>query len=330
VPDFFPGTGFKQFAREIHAVNTRVVEDSFNFVKRRMAAGDYEQSYVSDAYERLGKNETITREQEDMVKHSAVTLYGAGSDTVGGGTLWPLESDCFAADLFDLQTVSVLYFFFLNMMLHPEIQRRAQAEIEEVMGPCTIPTLADRASLPYVNAIVTETLRWHPVVAMVTPHVTTEDDVYDGYLIPKGALVTSNIWWFTHNPDVYPEPERFNPDRWLVEDDSQMPPDPRGYVFGFGRRFCPGRVLADQTIFSAIAATLTVFDIRKPVDPATGKVIEPNMDLATTNVAAMKEEYLADIRPRSVKHADLIASVEVEHPWEEGSARLMEDDFYTK
>ena len=105
-------------------------------------------------------------------------------------------------------------------MLHPEVQRKAQAEIDKVVGNDRLPTLADQPDLPYTEALVKEVLRWHPVTPLGksavfrahglqplfaprretdcgepgVPHVATEDDVYEGYFIPKGSTVISNIW----------------------------------------------------------------------------------------------------------------------------------------
>jgi len=101
-------------------------------------------------------------------------------------------------------------------MIHPEVQRKAQAEIDRVIGGDRFPTLADQPSLPYVEALVKEVFRWNPVAPLGkftvlrasgvpqerltgvdppgVPHVAAADDVYEGYLIPKGATVISNIW----------------------------------------------------------------------------------------------------------------------------------------
>lgn len=81
------------------------------------------------------------------------------------------------------------------MMLHPEVQRKAQEEIDRVVGTERLPGVADREKLPYIDAIVNEVLRWNPVAPMGLPHMTTEDDVCEGCLIPKGALLLPNIWY---------------------------------------------------------------------------------------------------------------------------------------
>ena len=81
------------------------------------------------------------------------------------------------------------------MALNPHIQAKAQAELDTILGPYTLPKLSDRDKLPYINAIVKESMRWHPVAPMGLPHLCEEGDVYDGYSIPKGAVVMGNIWY---------------------------------------------------------------------------------------------------------------------------------------
>ena len=80
------------------------------------------------------------------------------------------------------------------MTLNPSIQAEAQREIDSIVGSDRLPTAEDRAQLPYVDAIVKEVLRWHPIGPLGVPHRVTEDDTYDGYHIAKGTIVISNIW----------------------------------------------------------------------------------------------------------------------------------------
>ena len=97
------------------------------------------------------------------------------------------------------------------MTLYPEVQKKAQAEIDAVVGPNRLPDFNDRSSLPYVNAIVKESARWNIVVpigrpfviTIITtiltspegiPHMSTNDDEYNGYYIPKGTVVIGNAW----------------------------------------------------------------------------------------------------------------------------------------
>ena len=142
------------------------------------------------------------------------------------------------------------------MSCYPEVQRKAQAELDAVIGPDRLPTLADRERLPYLNAVMLEVLRWIPVAPMgnasfssaeaypiVTserapgfPHQLIEDDVHAGYFIPKGTLVMVNIWDLLHDPKTYADPMTFNPDRFIATPGREVERDPRDFAFGFGRR----------------------------------------------------------------------------------------------
>jgi cytochrome P450 len=93
--------------------------------------------------------------------------------------------------------------FFLCMALYPQVQRKAQEEIDRVVSTSRLPTFEDRENLPYVNALVKEALRWHPVTPMGAPHMATEDDIYEGYYIPKGATILWNAWCVEYHMLTY-------------------------------------------------------------------------------------------------------------------------------
>lgn len=80
------------------------------------------------------------------------------------------------------------------MALHPDVQRKAQAELDAVVGLMRLPDFEDQRSLPYIEAIVKECLRWQNVFTLGLPHRLMQDDEYDGYYIPKGSIVLGNIW----------------------------------------------------------------------------------------------------------------------------------------
>lgn len=84
--------------------------------------------------------------------------------------------------------------FFLAMTLYPDIQRKAQQELDVIVGLDRLPELDNRDSLVYTNAIVMECLRWHPATPLAMPHRTMADDEYRGYFIPKGTIVLGNSW----------------------------------------------------------------------------------------------------------------------------------------
>ncbi|KAF9078860.1 cytochrome P450 [Rhodocollybia butyracea] len=91
-------------------------------------------------------------------------------------------------------TMSSVNSFRLTLTLHPEVQAKAQAEIDRVIGRARLPTFEDRQLLPYVEAIYQEIMRLHPPVPFGLNHVSPEDDFYEGYHIPKGCVIAANIW----------------------------------------------------------------------------------------------------------------------------------------
>ena len=89
--------------------------------------------------------------------------------------------------------------FFLAMAMYPDVQRKAQEELDRVVGEGRLPSFEDRGSLPYLNALVRELLRWHIVLPMGMPHRAIADDVYNGYHIPAKSTVLVNLWYYqTH------------------------------------------------------------------------------------------------------------------------------------
>ncbi|KAA1473740.1 cytochrome P450 [Dentipellis sp. KUC8613] len=160
-------------------------------------------------------------------------------------------------------TVSALSTSVLALFLHPAVQRRAQQEIDRVVGRQRLPAFEDRDGLPYIEAVYREILRWKPVTPLSVFRAVLEDDVYEGHFIPKGTEVFANVWAMTHDPAEYPDPEAFIPERFLQPEGTLNGDDMR-IVFGFGRRFCSGQHLADATLWMTIVSILAVFNL----DPA--------------------------------------------------------------
>jgi len=199
----------------------------------------------------------------------------------------------------------VLLFFVLYMVLHPDVQSRAQAEIDEVVGSARLPSFSDRPSLPYVEALLRETMRCNPVLPLSVPRATTEDDIYNGYLIPKGTTIIPNVWGMTHNEDKYSDPMTFNPSRFLTEA-GQVNDDNPVLTFGFGRRLCPGRHLAERSVWAMMVSVLAVFDISKAKDD-DGKEIN-FVPKFTSGQATHPMPFPCTIAPRSAEKEKLVRS----------------------
>ncbi|ESK83160.1 cytochrome p450 [Moniliophthora roreri MCA 2997] len=153
-------------------------------------------------------------------------------------------------------TASTMGWLILAMARFPEVQRKAQEELDNVIGRTRIPTLDDAENLPYLRAVVKEALRWRPPAPMSIFHASLEDDTYEGYFIPKNSYVIPNVLAMNHDAETYgPNPEEFRPERFLNDDGTHTvsPPDTKNeghYSFGFGRRICPGRHLAFNALLT--------------------------------------------------------------------------------
>ncbi|KAK7049443.1 hypothetical protein VNI00_006049 [Paramarasmius palmivorus] len=163
------------------------------------------------------------------------------------------------------------------MATHPHVQKKAQEHIDDLLGDNCLPTLRDRPKLHYIEATMRECFRWRPVGPLAFPHSTLADDVVNGYFIPKGTAVFGNVWAMTRDTTVYPDPENFDPKRFLTEDGS-CNNDNMFFTFGFGRRICPGRYFAADAIWIAIACILAVFDISKAKDEAGNDIELDNVE----------------------------------------------------
>lgn len=80
------------------------------------------------------------------------------------------------------------------MALYPEVQKKAQQQLDSVITRGRLPNFSDLQALPYIRAIVKELLRWHSVTPIGVPHRAIADDVYNGFLIPAGSIITTNLW----------------------------------------------------------------------------------------------------------------------------------------
>ncbi|KIJ31595.1 hypothetical protein M422DRAFT_185704 [Sphaerobolus stellatus SS14] len=188
------------------------------------------------------------------------------------------------------------------MILYPEVQKKAQREIDSVLGFQRLPEIGDIDDLPYVLAICKEALRWHPLVPSGVPHVASEDDVVQGYFIPKGTIVFGNAWMLLHNEaDFGPNTNRFDPERYFIP--GVRAPRSTG-AFGFGRRICSGRHMAMNSVFLAIASILQVFEISKERD-GSGKEVPVEAKIRSAFVSSATE-FKCTIRPRSPTAEELI------------------------
>ncbi|KIJ62827.1 hypothetical protein HYDPIDRAFT_29977 [Hydnomerulius pinastri MD-312] len=280
IPSWSPGGKYKRRAGECRALAYDVLNDPVAFVKKKMAAGTAEKSLVRDLYDKeIG--ETANPDLEEDVKAVAATVFLGGAET----------------------TDSTLLVFLLAMILNPDVQAKAQEEIDRVVGTQRLPNFEDRPDLPYVEGVYLETLRWRPVVPMALPHMTSVSDVYEGMYIPKGAFVLVNIWAMTHDETRFPDPMAFKPERHLTPSGT-LAAGTTSHSFGFGRRICPGRYMADQAVWAAMVSMLATLRISKDKDEFGGEIeVKPEF---TTGLSIHPKPFLCSITARSDEAAQLV------------------------
>ncbi|ETN43429.1 uncharacterized protein HMPREF1541_02588 [Cyphellophora europaea CBS 101466] len=266
-----------------------------NWRQRASDVGDEMNSLYGDLLDQIyarrekgGKMKTFmdrVLDQQEKLEFNRHQLYFMGGTMMEGG------SDTSA---------SILLAGLQAMAKWPEIQRRAQQEIDAVVGQDRSPTWDDYKNLPYVAATVKEAMRWRPVTPLAFPHCVDEaDDWVDGMLIPKGTVVFINVWGLHHDEERFPDPERFDPDHFkgvtaLASELAQSsdPDDRDHYGYGSGRRMCPGIHLAERNMFLAFAKLLWAFEF-SPGEDEHGRPLEIVTDPAT----AYSEGFLVCAKP---------------------------------
>jgi len=203
-------------------------------------------------------------------------------------------------------TITFVSHFILAIIRHPEALAKAQKEIDSVVGNERLPNFGDRSSLPYIESLMSECLRWAAPVPLGLPHRLMEDDVYNNTYIPKGSLIFGNIWAILRDETLYPDPDTFNPDRFTEEVDDEMRKrrDPRNFVFGFGRRRCPGSHLIESSGWLLMVSMIAAFDMSKAVDKH-GNIIEPDIQF-NDSVFSTPSPFEWSLKPRSEQAAKLI------------------------
>ncbi|KAG1807783.1 cytochrome P450 [Suillus subaureus] len=147
----------------------------------------------------------------------------------------------------------------------PEEQAQVQAELDAVIRRRRAPTFADQQSLPRLQAFISESLRWRPPLPTgALAHRATQDIIWENYCIPAGTSIFNNHWAISRDPDAYPEPDAFKPQRW-IDEQGHLRVDLIFFPYGFGRRVCPGQHVAQRSVF--INSLLIFWAFRLTLDP---------------------------------------------------------------
>ncbi|TFK18954.1 cytochrome P450 [Coprinopsis marcescibilis] len=282
VPEWFPGAGFKKEARKGKELGRRFADEPLEEALKLMHSGSGEPYFVATAHADADSAGGIDPNRLRFIRDVGASVYSAGVET----------------------TLGTLDYFYYAMSVYPEVQQRAQKELDEYLKGEGLADFHDEPHLPYITAIVRELIRWQPVVPLGVAHQSTEDLVYDGLFIPKDSIIMANQWAMSLDEEEYPEPHVFKPERYLTPEGQLDPsaPNPESIAFGFGRRFCPGSHIALSTMFITVSALLELFTFTKVEE------FDPERQVKIGNTRG-PTDFRCGITPRVRNARDLIQSM---------------------
>ncbi|KAG7095320.1 hypothetical protein E1B28_006085 [Marasmius oreades] len=335
MPEWMPGSGFLQKARKWKAKMEEMVDKPYHWVKQHVNLNAHTPSFCSTLLEDsdFNPNNTsassektfLSNQFEHDLKWTANSMYSASLDT----------------------TITTLQYFFLMMAKYPSAHAKARTEIDSIIPHGTrLPTFADRSKLPYCEALFSEVLRHNAGVPMSLPHRLMEDDVFINpttgkeTFLKKGSLIFANIYNITRDPQLWPAPdfmphitpEDFYPERHLLTPAEQTllsnpssdpeayqalkvrrrERDPRTYIFGFGRRQCPGQNLVSSSAWLVMVTLLATVDWSFADDGRgeAGRKEEESKVAFENPIFRQPTSFRLDIRPRSEAVMRLIGQEE--------------------
>lgn len=285
---------FKREGKRLHAVELGLFRELLDNTRAAMRAGVappcFSETFISE--------QDKFRLSNDEGAYAVGTLFEAGTGT----------------------TAAAMMSFCLAMTLYPEWQKPMWEEVDRVSGD-RMPEFEDIPELPTVRAVVKEVLRWRPVTAGGVPHQLTRDDVYDGVFLRAGTIVHANQWAIHREEALYPDPERFNPNRWLSADYptyreplTKFPSLNNFSSFGFGRRICPGMNIAERSLYILTARIAWACEFSKKRGPRGEEIEVPSYDYVS-GFNTQPKPFPFELRPRSEQRRILVEQV-----WREAEA----------
>ncbi|XP_015781256.1 cytochrome P450 2C15-like [Tetranychus urticae] len=206
---------------------------------------DYIDGYLEERKNREKQNIPEDTFTLNTLKRNAAAFFGAGSETVYSTMEW-----------------AILY-----LVKYPEYQEKIRSEIADVIGFERKPDYADRARMPFTMAFIHEVQRIESIIANNLLRRASEDTKIGNHFIPKDTLVMFNFWSVNHDPNLWPNPDKFDPTRYLTEDGTKAVKPPYLIPFSAGKRNCPGEGLANVELFLYLVCMVQRYRIK--VEPGT-------------------------------------------------------------
>ncbi|KAL6227944.1 hypothetical protein ACLB2K_001898 [Fragaria x ananassa] len=145
-----------------------------------------------------------------------------------------------------------------NLLNHPDVLKKARAELDAQIGQERLVEESDLSKLNYLQSIISETLRLYPAAPMLLPHFASDDCIVSGFDIPSDTLVLVNAWALHRDPTLWDDPESFKPERFVM---GRNKDEARKFIpFGMGRRACPGAGLAQREVGLTLASLIQCFE----------------------------------------------------------------------
>ncbi|KDQ22135.1 hypothetical protein PLEOSDRAFT_1050675 [Pleurotus ostreatus PC15] len=278
IPRWVPGAGFRAIGESAARDLNLLIDVPYSQTRKLLVQGRGESSFI---------HRTLSRGpipdggmEERILKEAATTTYIGANET----SKLPMT------------------LLFAMMAQNPDVQTKAQQELDQYLDHRRLPEFGDEIHLPYTYAVLLELLRYPSCL----PRSLVSDGKYKSYHLPSGSIVFYNIWAILHDETTFPEPEKFNPSRFLKDGviDTQLK-DRVMATFGFGRRVCPGRYFALDNLWLNLASILSVYTMSKAVDES-GQQIEIDLEYTADLNRRHVLPFRCSITPRSEKAEKLI------------------------
>ncbi|KAF9244242.1 cytochrome P450 [Melanogaster broomeanus] len=290
LPIWFPGAVFSRRAALSKKCANEMLSAPFEYVRKREADGAPSSAMVPNFLR--SEKHTGDPSATELIKEVAAAGF------IGERWLCPFNDRTFTPST----PVG-------GSETNPEVQKRAQAEIDDVVGMDRLPNFDDRPSLPYVEAVLRETMRMYPIVPLVLVFATVKRSHTQRIFGRTQRMVCSIVRHITtqafmfavtramlRDPETYPEPNSFKPERFFKDGKLDDEPSTSNIGYGFGRRICPGRYTADASIWAGLVTFLSTMTISKALD-AEGREIEVDPKF-TTGAASCPLPFPCAIVPR--------------------------------
>lgn len=186
-----------------------------------------------------------------------------------------------------------------ELLRHPDKMKKVNAELAEQLGSKDFVRESDLSELPYLHAVVKETVRLHPAVPLIPREVVEDDVSLGGFHVPKGRGIIVNLWAIGRDKNAWPRAEEFIPERFLAGQEVYSAMVKDAYrPFGAGRRVCPGMDYTARSVPLLLASILHRNEWRLPDGDGIGL---EGMDL--------NDRYGTVLNPATPLHAVLVSTV---------------------